>query len=161
MIDDPNMPLSHSGQARRREILRLAVREAAHRRFRRRLTRGAMVTSLIALAFIFRPNRFSPPSMQSAINSATKSAGKSNIQTDVNQPMAAPSAPREIYITDVPDDPNILARLSVPSRPPVSKYLNDDQLLQILSDNHLHGGIVVVNGQSKLILLSSSLRGTN
>jgi hypothetical protein len=147
MSDFQNDPfgtlLSPDGEARRRQILRLAVQEAGmvrHRRIRRRV---AIVCALALLAGIFIPHR-----------RATQIVQKPAAHPFVTDPVISARnpktsrQPREILITRIQTDPTIAARLALRPQKPTWQKIGDDALLERLTEAGKPAGLAYVDGRS-------------
>jgi hypothetical protein len=139
--------LSPAGSQRRQEILRLALRRAAHRRQRRRALGIGAGAAAVLLAFL----------LIAPLRRSNRPIVHGGPPTDTGSPVAKPIHPAtpekpKVILVQIQTDPTLLQRVTVPACKPTWKTLTDDELLRELAaagrpaglEYGAHGEVVVL-----------------
>jgi hypothetical protein len=141
--------LSPQGQARREQILQLAIREAgARRRQRRTIVAGAalLLAALIGGAILMiHPIQPPRPIARQPIAPAPLPAPATTPTT-----AAAPAEPT-VIVERIETDPTLLDRLSIKPQPPKWTTISDEELLDTLAAAHQRAGLAEINGQMVVV----------
>lgn len=135
MFDDET-DLSQPGQARREQILRLALSEARTRRRRRQAARIGVMGILLLLAGTALISRRSEPPTPALV---------------AIDPPARIESPPKPFITYIQTDPTVVERLSIRPRAATWAFIGDDELLDALADAGQPAGIIYHDGIATLL----------
>jgi hypothetical protein len=135
--------LSAQGQARREQILQLAIREAGARRRQRRTVVAGAALLLAALigGMILTIHPFHSPRPI-----AHQPMMPMPIPAPAPTTAAAPNRPA-VIVERIETDPTLLDRLSIKPQPPQWTTISDEELLDTLAAAHQRAGLAEINGQ--------------
>ena len=130
--------LSEYERGRREEILSLALRAASRRRWRRRSFNVVVVIFVATSVAIWAHRESSTPLVPIVL-------------VPTSQPKAGPSDMNQIIVERIADDPDVVARLTIPPSPSTVRRIGDEQLLKELAAADEPAGLAYVNGKAELI----------